>query len=217
MAGQRQMRIQQNSSMAELSQLQHRSDDELLRETRNKAAAFAILGSRAAERYDNVSARKYFQQAIAAAKPMERPQIKKMADASLALAERRPDDLRAAVQKLGQEAPSNRQLFLLRIAGLLAPPAGSSGVAKLRAAGLILLLIMALIAAGTGVIALLSWVAPGGLGTASLISLGFLTAVAVLIGLILFGRRRQRRAMAQRQEAQANVQAPTNRQSRRQK
>ena len=38
-------------------------------------------------------------------------QLRRMADASLALAERRPDDLKAAVEKLGQEAPSNRQLF----------------------------------------------------------------------------------------------------------
>ena len=33
-------------------------------------------------------------------------QLRRMADASLALAERRPDDLKAAVERLGQAPPS---------------------------------------------------------------------------------------------------------------
>ncbi len=59
-------------------------------------------------------------------------QIRRMADASLALAERRPDDLKVAVERLGQEAPSSRQLFLLRVAGLLAPPPGAGWLARVR-------------------------------------------------------------------------------------
>ena len=42
--------------------------------------------------------RAYFQRAIAAARPQERMQIRRMADASLALAERRPSDLKEATE-----------------------------------------------------------------------------------------------------------------------
>ena len=42
--------------------------------------------------------------------------------ASLAQAERRPDELKEALEKLGQAPPSGRQLFLLRMMGLIAPP-----------------------------------------------------------------------------------------------
>ena len=45
-----------------------------------------------------------------------------MMKASLALAERRPDELKDAMEKLGQEAPSGRQMFMLRMMGLLIPP-----------------------------------------------------------------------------------------------
>ena len=51
-------------------------------------------------------------------------QLRRMADASLALAERRPDDLKQAVERLGQEPPSNRQLLLLRFMGLRRAAAG---------------------------------------------------------------------------------------------
>ena len=94
-------------------------------ETRYRSAAQALLGARAAERYDAKAAREHFQKAIAAARPQERMQLRRMADASLALAERRADDLKVAVERLGQEAPSGRQLFLLRFMGLVAPPAGT--------------------------------------------------------------------------------------------
>ena len=49
-------------------------------------------------------------------------QLRRMADASLALAERRPDDLKTAVERLGQAPPTGRQLLLLRLMGLIAPP-----------------------------------------------------------------------------------------------
>ena len=59
---------------------------------------------------------------VASRHPQERIQIRRMADASLALAERRAGDLKTAVERLGQEAPSSRQLFGLRVMGLIAPP-----------------------------------------------------------------------------------------------
>ena len=97
--------------MSEMQALEQRTDEELEREQKYKSAALSILGARAAEKYDAKAARAYFQRAIAAARPQERMQIRRMADASLALAERRPDDLKIAVERLGQEAPSSRQLL----------------------------------------------------------------------------------------------------------
>ena len=49
-------------------------------------------------------------------------QLRRMADASLALAERRAGDLKSAVERLGQAPPSGRQMFALRAMGLLIPP-----------------------------------------------------------------------------------------------
>src|ERR1700744_3941337 len=122
---QRAVRVEQKSQLAAIQRRESRSDDELEAETRFKAAAQAILGARAAERYDAKAARAHFQRALAAARPQERMQLRRMAEASLALAERRADDLKAATQKLGVEAPSGRQLFGLRMIGLLASPSSA--------------------------------------------------------------------------------------------
>src|SRR5213595_1845013 len=111
---QRQIRIEQRGGLAAMQQLESRSDEELERETKHKAAAMAILGARASDRYDAKAARSYFQRAIAAARPQERMQLRRMADASLALAERRADDLKRATERLGVDAPSTRQLRGLR-------------------------------------------------------------------------------------------------------
>src|SRR3954467_2020015 len=109
----RQVKIESKSAMAAMSKLETRSDEELEAETRFKAAAQAILGPRAAERMDAKKSREHFRVAIAAARPQERLQLRRMAEASLALAERRAGDLKVAAEKLGQPAPSNRQLLLL--------------------------------------------------------------------------------------------------------
>src|SRR5881398_464279 len=135
---QRTMRVEQKSQLAAINQLESRSDEELEAETRFKSAAQAILGARAAERYDAKAARAHFQKAIASARPQERMQLRRMADASLALAERRPDDLKQAVERLGQAPPSSRQLLLLRFMGLVAPPPGAPFL--LRARGILLIL-----------------------------------------------------------------------------
>ncbi len=124
-------------------------------------------------------------------------QIRRMADASLALAERRPDDLKIAVERLGQEAPSSRQLFLLRAAGLLAPPPSAGTFARVRGVVLILLLVVALIALGFGIVKLVG-LAFGGVGTVTAVWAGMLLIVVVLGVLALIGRRRQARARAAR-------------------
>lgn len=193
----RQIKMDQRSAMAEMQSLEQRSDEELEREQKYKAAALSILGARAAERYDAKASRAYFQRAIAAARPQERMQIRRMADASLALAERRPDDLKVAVERLGQEAPSSRQLFLLRAAGLLAPPASAGMLARVRGILLILLLVVALLAVGFAIVELVA-LPFGGVSTVTAVWVGMLVIIVALAVLALVGRRRQARARAAR-------------------
>lgn len=194
---QRQIKVEQRSALAAMQALESRSDDELARETKHKAAAQAILGARAAERYDAETARKHFQRAIAQARPQERMSIRRMADASLALAERRPDDLRAAVERLGQAPPTNRQLLLLRLMGLLAPPASAGRMARVRGVAIVLGLVVLLLAIGFGLAKLVA-LPFGGVGTFGGIFLGLLIVAVVLGVLALVGRRRQAKAQAAR-------------------
>ena len=201
MAKQRQVRIEQKSALASMQQLETRSDEQLESETKYKAAALAILGARAAERYDAKASRDYFRRAIAAARPQERMQLRRMADASLALAERRPDDLKVAVERLGQQAPSGRQLLLLRFMGLVAPAPGASLWMRARGVLIILALIILLVAVGFGLVQLIAWPIPGDVGVAGGLLLGVLLVVAVLGVLALFGRRRQAKALEQRAAA----------------
>jgi hypothetical protein len=197
----RQIRIEQRGALAAMQALQDRSDEELEREQKFKAAALAILGARAAERYDADAARDYFRRAIAASRPQERMQVRRMADASLALAERRPDDLKQAVERLGQAPPSNRQLLLLRVMGYLAPPASAPLYVKARGFALILLLVVALLALGLGIVKLVS-LPFGGVGTGVGLLLGVVVIAAVLGVLALVGRRRQARARDRARAAQ---------------
>ena len=192
---QRQVRIEQRGAMQAIQALEQRSDEELEAETKYKAAALAILGARASERFDAEAARGYFQRAIAAARPQERMQLRRMADASLALAERRAGDLKTAVERMGQEAPSGRQMLALRAMGLLIP-AGSAGIlARLRGIVLIILLIAVLLAIGLGLVELIS-LPFGGIGLAPGILLGLFLVIAVLAVVAAIGRRRRDRARA---------------------
>jgi len=189
--------MEQRGAMAAIEALQTKPDEELEREQKFKAAALAILGARAAEKYDAKAARAYFQRAIAAARPQERMQIRRMADASLALAERRPGDLKQAVERLGQEAPSSRQLFMLRLVGLVAPPKSAGTMARMRGIGLILLIIATLLAVALGIVEVIS-LATGTVGIAQALIYAILLLIAVLVGLILVGRRRQAKMQAGR-------------------
>ena len=191
----RQIRIEQKGALAAMQALQDRSDEELEREQKFKAAALAILGARASERYDADAARDYFRRAIAAARPQERMQLRRMADASLALAERRPDDLKEAVERLGQEPPSGRQLLLLRVMGMLAPPPGTPLWVRARGILLIIAIVVALLALGFGLAKLVA-LPFGGVGTAPALLIGVVIIAAVLGVLVLLGRRRQARARA---------------------
>jgi hypothetical protein len=192
---QRQIRMEQRGALEAIQALEQRSDEELQAETKYKSAALAILGARASERFDAEAARSYFQRSIAAARPQERMQLRRMADASLALAERRAGDLKDAVERLGQEAPSGRQMFALRAMGLLIPPASAGILARVRGVLLILILIIALLAVGLGVVELVS-LPFGGLGIAPAVLLGLFVMIAGLAIAAAVGRRRRDRARA---------------------
>lgn len=185
--------------MAAMQQLESRSDEELEAETRYKAAAQAILGARAAERYDAKTARAHFQRALAAARPQERLQLRRMADASLALAERRADDLKKATERLGVETPTNRQLRGLRLLGLIMPPASAGIAARVRGIVLIIILIIVVLALGFGIVYGVGQIF-GGLSLDLSIFYGLALVAVALAVLAFFGRRRQKRAKAQRAE-----------------
>lgn len=187
--------MEQRGGIEAIQALEQRTDEELEAETKYKAAALAILGARASERFDAEAARGFFQRAIAAARPQERMQIRRMADASLALAERRAGDLKDAVERLGQKAPSGRQMFALRAIGLLLPPGSAGIVARIRGILLIIALVIVLLAIGLGVVELVS-LPFGGLGLAPGILLGLFFVIAALAIIAAIGRRRRNRAKA---------------------
>jgi hypothetical protein len=197
---QRTVRIEQRGQLAAMQQLESKSDEELEAETRYKAAAQAILGYRAAERYDAKAARGHFQKALAAARgAQERAGIRRMADASLALAERRADDLKRATERLGVEAPTTRQLRSLRFIGLIAPPASAGIAARIRGVLIAIVLVVAILAIGFGIVYGIAQPL-GGMSVDLSIFWGFVL-VAIVVGvLVFFGRRRQKRAQAARAE-----------------
>lgn len=177
--------------------LESRTDEQLKSESKHRVAAKALLGARAAEKYDAKAARAYFNEALAGCHPQERPALRQMMQASMALAERRPDDLKAAVEKLGQEAPSGRQLFLLRLMGLIAPPPGAGVLTRVRGIAILVGAVVVLLAVGFGLAKLVS-LPFGGVGTLPAVLIGLVIVAAALGVLALFGRRRQAKAAAQR-------------------
>jgi hypothetical protein len=189
----------QVGSLSVIPELEDRTEEQLLSESKHRAAAKAILGARAAEKYDAENARRYFNEALAACHPQERPMLRQMMKAALAQAERRPDELREAMEKLGQEPPSNRQLMLLRLMGLIAPPPNSSVLIRMRGFGVLILLVIALVAIGFGLATLIS-LPFGGVGTIGAILIGLLIVAAALGVLALVGRRRQDKARAAQRE-----------------
>jgi len=201
------MRVEQRGQLAAMQQLESKSDEELQAETKYKAAAQAILGYRAAERYDAKAARAHFQRALAAATPQERVGIRRMADASLALAERRADDLKKATERLGVESPTAGQLRSLRFLGLIAPPASAGILMRIRGILIAIVLVIAVLALGFGIVYGIGSAA-GGISVDIAIFYGFLL-VLIAVGVLAFvGRRRQKRAKAARAEQIASASRP---------
>jgi hypothetical protein len=196
---QRMMRIEQRGGLAAIQELESRSDEELEAETKFKAAAQAILGARAAERYDAKKARAHFQRALAAARPQERLQLRRMADASLALAERRAGDLKKATERLGVEGPTTKQLRGLKLMGLVAPPASAGALARIRGIVLLALLLALVVGVGLGIVLLIE-IPAGKTSISASIGYGVVLALIALGTVAYFGRRRQKRMQAERAE-----------------
>ena len=198
MAKQKQTKMQmQVGALAAIPQLESRTDEQLQSESKHRVAAKAILGARAAERYDVKAARAYFNEALAGCHPQERPALRNLMKASLAQAERRPDELKEALEKLGQTPPSNRQLLLLRFMGLIVPPPGSGILTRARGILLLILLVVVLLAVGFALVELIS-LPFGGVGTGSAVFFGLLIVLIALGALVFLGRRRQAKAKAAR-------------------
>jgi flagellar motor component MotA len=194
---QRQIRMEQRLLTPEvMEQMQARSDEQLENERKHRSVAYSLLGARAAERYDAKAARSWFEKAmVASTHPQERLQIRRMADASLALAERRADDLKVAVEKLGQEAPTSRQLFGLRVMGLIAPGKSATTPRRVRGVLVAIALVLILIGIGTVLVKLIA-IPGGGLGWPPSVLLGVILDAVALAILAWFGRRRSRAARA---------------------
>jgi hypothetical protein len=190
------MQYRQGSLQA-MQQLEGRTDEQLLSESKQRTAARAILGARAAERYDAKEARRFYNEAMVGAHPQERPALRQMMKASLALAERRPDELRDAYEKLGQAPPSSRQLLMLRFMGLVAPPPGAGLLTRARGILILLAIVVVLLAIGYG-LAELIFLPFGGID----FLWGFLVAMVIVVLALgvtaLLGRRRQAKARAER-------------------
>lgn len=191
------MQMQVVGTLGAVQMLEDRTDEQLLSESKHRVAAKALLGARAAERYDAETARRYFNEALSGCLPQERPALRQMMNASMALAERRPDDLKAAAVKLGQTPPSGRALFMLRIMGLIVPAASAGRAARIRGVFILIGLVLALVAVGFGLAKLIA-LPFGGAGTVGALVLGVLIVVGALGAMALIGRRRQARMAAAR-------------------
>jgi hypothetical protein len=194
--------MESKSALNAMQQLETRSDEELEKETRFKAAAQAILGTRAAERMDAAKSREHFRAAIAASRPQERLQLRRMAEASLALAERRAGDLKIATEKLGGTPPTNRQLLMLRVMGVIAPPPSAGLPRRIGGVALVIAAIVLVIVLGWAIVKLVTLPFGPDLGNTAWFY-GFLLVVVVLGVLAFFGRRRQRTARAKAAEQRA--------------
>jgi hypothetical protein len=189
----------QVGSLGAIQQLEDRTDEQLRSESKHKAAARAILGARAAEKYDVKQARAYFNEALAACNPRERPALRQLMKASLAQAERKPDELKEAMEKLGQTPPSGRQLFMLRLMGVLAPPENAGRFVRIRGFVLLLLVVLLLMAIGFGLAKLIA-LPFGGVSNFLAILIGVVIIAAAIGVLTIFGRRRQTKAREKARE-----------------
>lgn len=201
---QRQVKMQQQvGTLAAMQQLEDRTDEQLQSESKHRAAARALLGARAAERYDAQASRRYFNEALAGAHPQERPYLRQVMKAALAQAERRPDQLKEAMEALGQEAPSGRQMLALRFMGLVSPPPNAGRMAQVRGYAIVVVLVLLLLALGFGLAKLVA-LPFGGVGTFVGLLLGLVIIIALLGALAVFGRKRQAKAQLKaRENAQA--------------
>jgi hypothetical protein len=91
-------------------------------------------------------------------------------------------------------------MLMLRLMGLVAPPASAGAFARVRGILLLIALVILLLAAGFGLVKLIA-LPFGGVGTGSAVFFGFLVVLIALGVLILLGRRRQARMREARSAA----------------
>lgn len=203
MAKQRAVRVEQKSQLAAIQQMESRSDAELESETKYRAAAQAILGARAAQKLDPVKTRAHFQRAIAAAPPQERLPLRRMAETAMAQAERRAGDYKKAKERIGQPA-SGREVFMLRLLGIVAPPKSAGGLARAGGILIAIALVIAILLICFGIVNLVS-LPFGGISLDLGIFYGFVLLLVAIAALAVVGRRRQRRAQAEQAERVASA------------
>src|SRR6185295_18201340 len=93
-------------------------------------------------------------------------------------AERRAGDLKVATEKLGGTPPTNRQLLMLRVMGVIAPPPSAGLPRRIGGILLVILAIILVIVIGFGIVKLVA-LPFGGLGNTAWFY-GFLLVVVVL-------------------------------------
>src|SRR5205807_7045250 len=104
-----------------------------------------------------------------------------------------------ATERLGVEAPTTRQLRSLKFLGLVAPPASAGALARIRGILIAIVLIIAILALAFGIVYGVGQIF-GGMSVQLSIFWGFVLVAIVLGALAFWGRRRQKRAQAQRAE-----------------
>ncbi|HEY5190291.1 MAG TPA: hypothetical protein VII87_14745, partial [Solirubrobacteraceae bacterium] len=107
--------------------------------------------------------------------------------------------LKQAAERLGVEPPSKRQLRGLKLMGLVAPPASAGMLARIRGIVLVVLAVILIFAVAYGLVKLVT-LATGSLSTDLSIFWAFVVVVVAVGTLVLVGRRRQKRAQAERAE-----------------
>jgi hypothetical protein len=201
---QRTMRMEQRSQLQLIPEFEERSDAELESETKYKLAAQAVLGARKAQKFEAKAARAHFQRAMAAATPQERQALRRMMDMALAHADRRADDFKRAADKAGAPPISAWQLRGMRLLGLVAPPASAGTLARVRGILIILTAIILILLLGFGIVSGVAAIF-GGMSLDLRIFWGIVLVLLALGGLAFYGRRRQRRAEANRAEQLASL------------
>ena len=181
-----------------MEQMQARTDEQLEGERKYRSIAYSILGARAAERYDAPAARDLVREGDGRLDATRRSACR-----SGAWPTRRwrspsaaPTTSRRRSSGSGQEAPSSRQLFGLRLMGLIAPPRGSSPLLRIRGALALLGIIIALVAARDRASSSSISLPFGGFGWPPAVLLGVILDIVAIAMLAHVGRRRQRAARA---------------------
>jgi uncharacterized membrane protein (DUF485 family) len=126
-----------------------------------------------------------------------------MAETAMAQAERRAGDYKRAKERIGQPA-SGREVFMLRLLGLVAPPKSAGGLARAGGILIAIALVIAILLICFGIVNLVA-LPFGGVSLDLGIFYGFVLLLVAIVVLAVVGRRRQRRAQAEQAEKPAGA------------